>query len=81
MASSVYVASAEGESGKSTVALGMLELLTGRVGRVGVFRPIVRSDSRPDYVLEMLLDQDGVDIPYAKAAGVITRSPTTTTPS
>jgi phosphate acetyltransferase len=70
MASSVYVASAEGESGKSTVALGMLELLTGRVGRVGVFRPIVRSDSRPDYVLEMLLDQDGVDIPYAEAAGV-----------
>jgi phosphate acetyltransferase len=70
MASSVYVASAEGESGKSTVALGMLELLVGRVGRVGVFRPIVRSDSRPDYVLEMLLDQDGVDIPYAEAAGV-----------
>ncbi|HEX6235503.1 MAG TPA: phosphate acetyltransferase [Jiangellaceae bacterium] len=70
MASSVYVASAEGESGKSTVALGVLELLVGRVGRVGVFRPIVRSGSQPDYVLEMLLDQNGVDVPYEDAAGV-----------
>lgn len=70
MTRSVYIASAEGESGKSTVALGMLELLTGRVGRVGVFRPIVRAGNQPDYVLEMLLDQEGVDVPYGDAAGV-----------
>jgi phosphate acetyltransferase len=67
---SVYVASPEGETGKSTVALGMLDLLTRRVGRVGVFRPIVRSGDRQDYVLELLLEHQGVDMPYDLAAGV-----------
>ena len=45
--SSVYVASAEGSSGKSTIALGMLEQLSRRVERVGVFRPIVREHAKP----------------------------------
>ncbi|HET6729145.1 MAG TPA: phosphate acetyltransferase [Jiangellaceae bacterium] len=70
MARSVYVASAEGETGKGAVALGLLDLLTRRVGHVGVFRPIVRPGDRPDYVLELLLDHDGVDLPYELCAGV-----------
>ena len=70
MARSLYVTSPEGETGKGMVALGALDLLTRRVGRVGVFRPIVRSDDRPDYVLELLLDHQGVDMPYESAAGV-----------
>ncbi len=68
MVRSVYVASAEGQTGKGAVALGVL--LTRRVGHVGVFRPIVRSGDRPDYVLELLLDHDGVDLPYDVSAGV-----------
>jgi phosphate acetyltransferase len=67
---SVYVTSPEAETGKGTVALGALDLLTRRVGRIGVFRPIVRSDDRPDYVLELLLDHEGVDMPYDLAVGV-----------
>ncbi|WP_298332310.1 phosphate acetyltransferase [Haloactinopolyspora sp.] len=70
MVRSVYVASVTGETGKSTVALGVLEALTSRIGRVGVFRPIVRSGTRPDYVLELLLEHDGVDLPYEVCAGV-----------
>ena len=70
MASSVYIASMTGETGKSTVALGTLELLTRRLGKVGVFRPIVRADPQPDYVLELLLEHDGVDLPYDVCAGV-----------
>ncbi|PSL03206.1 phosphate acetyltransferase [Haloactinopolyspora alba] len=70
MVRSVYVASVTGETGKSTVALGVLEALTRRLGRVGVFRPIVRSGPRPDYVLELLLEHDGVDLPYELCAGV-----------
>jgi phosphate acetyltransferase len=67
---SVYVTSPEGETGKSTVALGVLELLTRRARRVGVFRPIARSTERPDYVLELLLAQDGVDLDYDQCVGV-----------
>ncbi|MBB5788284.1 phosphate acetyltransferase [Jiangella mangrovi] len=70
MARSVYVASVTGETGKSTVALGALEALTRRLGRVGVFRPVVRSGDQPDYVLELLLEHDGVDLPYDVCAGV-----------
>ena len=44
MGSSVYVASVEGSTGKSTVALGVLHQLSRRVERVAVFRPIVRPD-------------------------------------
>ncbi len=67
---SVYIASLAGETGKSTVALGVVEALTRRMGRVGVFRPIVREGTRPDYVLELLLDHDGVDLPYDACTGV-----------
>ncbi|HEY9350668.1 MAG TPA: phosphate acetyltransferase, partial [Acidothermales bacterium] len=70
MARSLYVTSPEAETGKGTVALGALDLLTRQVGRVGAFRPIVRSDDRRDYVLELLLDHEGVDISYDLAVGV-----------
>ena len=70
MATSVYVASAEGFSGKSTIALGVLDAL-GRSGeRVGVFRPIARSAVEPDYVLQTLLEHDSVDLAYAECLGV-----------
>ena len=70
MATSVYVASAEGFSGKSTIALGVLDAL-GRSGeRVGVFRPIARSTVEPDYVLQTLLEHDSVDLQYAECLGV-----------
>ena len=49
-------------SGKSTIALGVLDTLSRRSPRVGVFRAIARSTEERDYVLEMLLDHDGVDL-------------------
>ncbi len=55
MAQSIYITSAEGHSGKSTVALGVLDTLSLATPRVGVFRPIARSTAERDYVLEMLL--------------------------
>jgi len=67
---SVYVSAPEGETGKSTVALGLLDLLTRRVQRVGVFRPVARSTSERDYVLELLLGHDGVDLSYEDCVGV-----------
>lgn len=53
--SSIYLAAAEGGTGKSTIALGLLQLLVASAGRVGVFRSIVRSADEPDEVLELLL--------------------------
>ena len=70
MAQSIYITSAEGHSGKSTVALGVLDALSHATPRVGVFRAIARSTIERDYVLEMLLDHDGVDLPYGECIGV-----------
>ena len=70
MAQSIYITSAEGHSGKSTVALGVLDALSHATPRVGVFRAIARSTVERDYVLEMLLDHDGVDLPYDECIGV-----------
>jgi phosphate acetyltransferase len=67
---SIYVTSAEGHSGKSTIALGVLELLRRSVQRVAVFRPIARSVAHRDYVLEMLLEHDSSDLSYEHAIGV-----------
>ena len=70
MAQSIYITSAEGNSGKSTIALGVLDTLSHATPRVGVFRPIARSTQERDYVLEMLLDHDGVDLDYDQCVGV-----------
>lgn len=66
----IYITSAEGDTGKSTVALGVVDLLTRRVQRVGVFRPVARSTQSRDYVLELLLAHDGVDLDYDMCIGV-----------
>ena len=70
MAQSIFITSAEGHSGKSTVALGVLDALSRATPRVGVFRAIARSTAEPDYVLQMLLDHDGVDLEYDQCIGV-----------
>jgi phosphate acetyltransferase len=70
VAGSVYITSAEGHSGKSTVALGVLDMLVHEAPRVGVFRPIARSNVERDYVLELLLSHDGVNLDYEECVGV-----------
>ncbi len=70
MARSIYITSVEGHAGKSTVALGILDTLSHETDRVGVFRPVARSSSERDYVLEMLLAHDGVDLDYDECVGV-----------
>jgi len=70
VARSIYITSAEGHSGKSSVALGVLDTLSHEVERVGVFRPVARSTEERDYVLELLLAHDGVELDYDDCVGV-----------
>ncbi|PJJ55635.1 phosphate acetyltransferase [Compostimonas suwonensis] len=70
MSRSIYISSAEGHSGKSTIALGVLDTLSHQLSSVGVFRPIARSTEERDYVLELLLQHDGVDLDYDECVGV-----------
>ncbi|HEY5224896.1 MAG TPA: phosphate acetyltransferase [Microbacteriaceae bacterium] len=67
---SIFITSAEGYTGKSTIALGVLDTLARRLHRVGVFRPIARSATERDYVLELLLDHVAVGLDYDQCIGV-----------
>lgn len=66
----IYVASPEGDTGKSTIALGILHRLTATVARVGVFRPIIRLGEQRDYILELLLAQANAELTYEDCVGV-----------
>jgi phosphate acetyltransferase len=68
--SSIYIASSEGETGKSTIALGLLHLLAASAARVGVFRPIVRSTEEDDDLLELLLEHATATPDYDQCVGV-----------
>ena len=70
MATSVYVAAVEGSTGKSAVALGLLEQLSRRAERVAVYRPVVRAGTQQDYVLDLLLEHDSVSQKHSESAGV-----------
>jgi phosphate acetyltransferase len=68
--SAIYVASPEGDTGKSTIALGILHRLAATVAKVGVFRPITRLDEERDYILELLLAHTTAGLTYEQCVGV-----------
>jgi phosphate acetyltransferase len=68
--SAIYIASPEGDTGKSTIALGVLHRLAATVAKVGVFRPITRLGEDRDYILELLLAHATAGLPYEQCLGV-----------
>ena len=68
MARSVYVAGVGPGVGKGTVALGLVELLSRQVARIGVFRPLVVGPDDP--LLTLLTQRYSLVAPYADAFGV-----------
>jgi phosphate acetyltransferase len=68
MPQTIYLASVEGHTGKSAVALGLVEALARRVPRVGVFRPVGRGTDG-DYVLDLLLARATAAVTAEEAVG------------
>jgi phosphate acetyltransferase len=75
VARSVYVAGLGPSVGKGTVALGLVELLSRQVARIGVFRPLV-SGQGEDPLLTLLTKRYPAMAPYAEAFGVTTAEAT-----
>ena len=69
MTPGVYVAGCEPATGKSAVALGVQQLLARRVGRLGVFRPVV-ADPEHDPLLDLLRPSGADFLPYEASCGV-----------
>ena len=53
-AQGIYIAGAEPCSGKSVVALGVVEHLAARGHRVGFFRPVIRAGEAPDNLIHLI---------------------------
>lgn len=69
MTASIYLTSAEGRTGKSAVAIGVLDALLAEAPRVGVFRPLIRSCDERDRVLELLLSRASAELDYEQCIG------------
>jgi phosphate acetyltransferase len=63
VARSLYITAMEAGSGKSIVALGLMETFAGRAQRAGFFRPIVGGDRR-DPQIELIRHRYGLETTY-----------------
>jgi phosphate acetyltransferase len=66
LARKLYVTAMEPQSGKSVVSLGLMELLSARVERLGFFRPIVPSAPEPDPQIELIRRRYQLAAPYER---------------
>ncbi|SCE74856.1 phosphate acetyltransferase [Micromonospora carbonacea] len=64
----MYLTSVGSGGGKSTIALGLAELLSRQVGRIGAFRPLVPGRG-PDQILALLTERYRVEIPVDELHG------------
>ncbi|MEH0822910.1 MULTISPECIES: phosphate acetyltransferase [Micromonospora] len=68
VARSVYLTGVGSGGGKSTVALGLAELLSRQVERIGAFRPLVAGDGT-DPILALLTERYRMELPVGELYG------------
>ena len=68
MANRLYLASLEPRAGRSLVTLGLMELLTRRLGEVGYLRPVVPSSKEPDQRIELIRRRYDLDLTASEMA-------------
>jgi len=64
MSQNLYIAAIEPGSGKSLVMLGLMELLSKRIHRVGFFRPVIHASNRSNQDIELVRDRYGLNYPH-----------------
>ena len=70
MAGNLYVATIEAGSGKSLAVLGVMELLSSRVEKLGFFRPVVQAGDELDNDTELIRRRYLPATPYESLLGV-----------
>ena len=72
MSKNLFITATEARSGKSAVALGVMEMLIRKICRVGFFRPIINVDpgsKKRDNDIDLISTHFKLDIPYEKMFG------------
>jgi phosphate acetyltransferase len=73
MSKNLYIAATEAESGKSLVILGLMNILTRHVKKVGFFRPIVKSPERgKDKDIDLISRKFNLPFRYESLYGITT---------
>ncbi len=62
-AKSIYVFGTEPQAGKSVVLLGMMELLSRHVQKLGFFRPLVREEGAKDDAIRLISNRYHLPFP------------------
>ena len=72
MTKNIFIATAEPYSGKSVVALGLVNMLLGKTQRVGYFKPIVNFDptEQKDVNVQTIIEHFGLQINYEETYAV-----------
>ena len=76
MSRNVYIAATESSSGKSAIALGVMEMMVKQVGHVGFFRPIISADRdspERDNDIALIASHFRLDLPYEQAFAYTSR--------
>ncbi|NLX18372.1 MAG: phosphate acetyltransferase [Desulfobulbus sp.] len=70
MADSLYIANLEKDSGKLVVTLGVMEILSRRISRIGFFRPIIPGEGKGDNDIELMRKRYNIGLRFDEMAGV-----------
>ena len=70
MSQNLYIATMEPRAGKSVVALGIMELLSRRLNKIGFFRPII-PDVEQDNNIQLILHRYNLKVPYENMLSLI----------
>jgi phosphate acetyltransferase len=70
MADCLSIANLEKDCGKLVVTLGIMELLSRRVGRIGFFRPIIPGDGSTDNDIALIKQRYNINMRFEVMAGV-----------
>ena len=68
----LYIATLEAHSGKSLIALGLLNTLIGKTAKVGYFRPVVEQkiNAKPDNHIDTVLNFFNLNLNYEETYGL-----------
>lgn len=70
MTGSIYIGSLEQGSGKLVVTLGIMELLSRHIDRIGFFRPVVHGDGTTDNDINLIKKRYNVPLPIEQMHGI-----------
>ena len=64
MTNAIYLTTTEPYSGKSIIALGLVNLLASKTEKIGYFKPVISEGAEKDRHLDTISSHFNLNIPY-----------------